>query len=97
MSPPFNLEHIRGRTELVLTLARLYRLLSRLGAVLPPLASRLPLFVPLPTHEGTTIECQGDCMLKKIANWNVFSSNHCTTLTAVKQVHPVEEHGHSSA
>lgn len=47
----------------------------------------MPLFVPIITRDGTTVEFQGNTVLKQIKDFEAFAKENCTSLQEVQEAY----------
>jgi hypothetical protein len=74
------LSQLRGRSQLVMALARLYPLLVRMAEAVPTRAGRYPVFHTLQRSVGVTVEIMPNRVIKSIRNFSDFCKQHQTSL-----------------
>lgn len=72
-----------ARAKMIITLAKVYRLLQRMDKDVPNLRDRLPLFQEVSRPEGC-ITFHGDTVLKRIERFKAYASKYNTSLEEVR-------------
>ena len=83
VTPEISLADVRGRAQLVIALAKLYVLLVRMAAAMPPRAGRYPIFHTIKRGDGVTVEIMSNRVIKRIPGFDDFCEQHQTTAEAL--------------
>jgi hypothetical protein len=91
------LSQLRGRSQLVMALAKLYVLLVRMAEVVPARAGRYPVFHTLQRSVDVTVEIMPNRVIKSIHNFKNFCQEHRTSLEMLSAAYAAAEAEFSEA